>query len=377
VELALYMGMKTYQMRQKIENPAKYDWAVCSQEGCQHGFTLGAMNAGEPRTSYVEDQHPWYDCKSLLLEPPTLGFQNGVLTITCPEVFDPQDDEDYEFDSIEDAMDVTGRLLTNRRLYSVYKERIEMHWLVFEHKGLKRKIASVIIEPILSGQSFVDPLWQRALVDVAKSRNVPIIFDEVRSGLYRVGVPSCREILQVDPDITCYGNHLSGGMVPLSAAAATQEVFDAFDEDEGLLCGDAFAGHPTGCASAIHTLDAYASSIVTNGQRKPKPSLHMLFSEDGVNALSQLPLVEECFSLGTVLVVTIQEGENDDDKYHQTLSVLERLEKTGVLAKSVGNVIQITLPPLTHRDVCTKVLDAVRNAIEMSDNETCMGRNET
>jgi dethiobiotin synthetase/adenosylmethionine--8-amino-7-oxononanoate aminotransferase len=87
--------------------------------------------------------------------------------------------------------------LTN--LYAHYAEMIEMQWLVYEHKEVTKKIGSVVIEPILlgaGGMKFIDPLWQRALIDVAKGHNVPVIFDEVASGLHRVGVKSCREILK-------------------------------------------------------------------------------------------------------------------------------------------------------------------------------------
>ena len=63
------------------------------------------------------------------------------------------------------------------------------------------------IEPILigvGGMRFVDPHWQRALMDVACSKRVPIILHEIASGLSRVGVKSCREILGANPDIVSY-----------------------------------------------------------------------------------------------------------------------------------------------------------------------------
>jgi dethiobiotin synthetase/adenosylmethionine--8-amino-7-oxononanoate aminotransferase len=192
MEVAIKMGITTYQKRMGEEGNTEVDWVVCGQEGCYHGDTLGVMDVAEP-SIFNEGQHPWYEPKGLFLQTPTLGFKEGVLSIDFPD-----DDDTYEFDSIEKAMDVDARKFT--KLYAHYAELIEMQWLVYEHSEVNKKIASLVIEPILlgaGGMKFVDPLWQRALIDIAKAKNVPVVFDEVAAGLHRLGVKSCREILKI------------------------------------------------------------------------------------------------------------------------------------------------------------------------------------
>jgi dethiobiotin synthetase/adenosylmethionine--8-amino-7-oxononanoate aminotransferase len=199
MEVAVKMGIKTYQKRMGEEENEEIDWVVLAQEDCYHGDTLGVMDVAEP-SIFNEGQHPWYEPRGLFLQTPTLGFKQGVLSIDFPD-----DDDTYEFDSIKKAMDVDARILTN--LYAHYAEMIEMQWLVYEHSEVNKKIASVVIEPIFlgaGGMKFIDPLWQRALMDVAKAHNVPIIFDEVAAGLHRVGVKSCREILKMGKLCTLY-----------------------------------------------------------------------------------------------------------------------------------------------------------------------------
>mmetsp|Transcript_11419 Transcript_11419/g.16644 ORF Transcript_11419/g.16644 Transcript_11419/m.16644 type:complete len:107 (+) Transcript_11419:136-456(+) len=98
-------------------------------------------------------------------------------------------------------------------LYKHYSEQIKIDWDTYE-KEENRLIGSVVIEPVLlgaGGMKFIDPLWQRALMDVARAKFVPVIFDEVAAGLYRLGVSSCREIIQADPDIAAYAKLLTGG----------------------------------------------------------------------------------------------------------------------------------------------------------------------
>lgn len=57
---------------------------------------------------------------------------------------------------------------------------------------------------------------------------MPVIYDEVFCGLWRLGVESTRELLGEDPDVSCYAKLLTGGLVPMAATVATERVFDAF-----------------------------------------------------------------------------------------------------------------------------------------------------
>jgi acetylornithine/succinyldiaminopimelate/putrescine aminotransferase len=101
-------------------------------------------------------------------------------------------------------------------------------------------ICSPIAYFVLGGMHFVDPLFQRTMVNVCRARNIPVVFDEVFSGFYRLGPASARDLLHVDPDIACYAKLLTGGFLPLSVTLASQDVFDAFYHDstaEALLHG--------------------------------------------------------------------------------------------------------------------------------------------
>ena len=250
MEISIKMGMKTYQKWHGLsdEQASRFDWTVCAQQGCYHGDTLGAMDVAEPSV-FNKAQHPWYEPKALFLATPTLGFHNGDLKVSIPDF----DDQTVEFSSVEEAMDVEGR--HGSSLYKVYVESIQQQWDTYEHcnvRSQRRKIGSVLIEPILmgaGGMKFVDPLWQRALMDIARTKGVPIVFDEVASGLFRLGVNSCRKILKADPDIASYAKLLSGGIVPMSATLASEDVFETFLGDEtsqALLHGHSYTAHPLG-----------------------------------------------------------------------------------------------------------------------------------
>ena len=56
----------------------------------------------------------------------------------------------------------------------------------------------------------IDPAFQRALAELCRQRNIPIIFDEVFSGLWRLGHLTAAQMLGVKPDIACYAKLLTG-----------------------------------------------------------------------------------------------------------------------------------------------------------------------
>jgi dethiobiotin synthetase/adenosylmethionine--8-amino-7-oxononanoate aminotransferase len=368
IEVAIKMGMKLYQKRvgAAIDHEDDIDWVICAQEGCYHGDTLGAMNVAEP-SIFNEGQHPWYQPKGLFLETPTFGFRDGDLILTLPECYEPSFAVNRQFESIEQLFDVEARMLTS--LFSHYKEMIEMQWLVYEHSGVNRKISSVVIEPILmgaGGMKMIDPLWQRALMAIAKSRIVPVIFDEVLTGLYRLGVKSCREFLKDDPDIACYAKLLTGGLLPMGVTLATGEVFDSFlgdDKGQALLHGHSYTANPVGCVTAIHALDSLDASQIHSEHGLS------LFDLDQARELSCLPHVETSVTLGSVLAVALvcSDGVGGYGASSSILPVVaEKLLKEGIYCRPLGNVIYIMVSPMTSREECSRLTCALHRAIASS-----------
>ena len=69
---------------------------------------------------------------------------------------------------------------------------------------------------------------------------LPVVFDEVFTGLYRLGRFSSASFLQVHPDISVHAKLLTGGLVPLCATVASESVYNAFigsEKRDALLHG--------------------------------------------------------------------------------------------------------------------------------------------
>lgn len=87
-------------------------------------------------------------------------------------------------------------------------------------------------------------------MQVCQARGIPVIADEVFSGLWRLGAPSAAAAAGITPDIACYAKLLTAGSVPLAVTLASDDVFHAFDGDskaQALLHGHSYTAHPVGC----------------------------------------------------------------------------------------------------------------------------------
>ncbi len=60
------------------------------------------------------------------------------------------------------------------------------------------------------GMVMIDPAFQRAMAQHCQEHNIPVILDEVFSGIWRLGHLSAAEMLGIQPDIACYAKLLTG-----------------------------------------------------------------------------------------------------------------------------------------------------------------------
>lgn len=87
---------------------------------------------------------------------------------------------------------------------------------------------------------------------------LPVIFDEVFTGIYRLGRFTAASFLGVHPDISVHAKLLTGGLVPLCTTLASESIFRTFgasqDKTEALLHGHSYTAHPIGCQVAVESL---------------------------------------------------------------------------------------------------------------------------
>ncbi len=266
-----------------------------------------------------------------------------------------------ELTSVNDAFDWDSR--DSSQLAERYKQEVLECISTYEKAHSDCILGALILEPVLvgaGGMYLVDPLFQRVLVRECRKLGMAIVYDEVFAGCWRLGVPSCVDLLGVSPDIAAYAKLLTGGVMPLSLTLATQETFEGFLGDskaDALLHGHSFTGNPLGCAAALYALDRYESGDTTSQCAWP---------EARVAALSNSPRVVRSVALGTCLAVELGSSEGTGyDSTAESAKIAERLRSDyGLFVRVLGPVIYaMTSPGLTPDSDKNYIMDAIESVL--------------
>jgi bifunctional dethiobiotin synthetase / adenosylmethionine---8-amino-7-oxononanoate aminotransferase len=331
MEVAIKMALRAFTVRHGTSSQSdigsNQNLGILGLKGSYHGDTIGAMDACEKGVYTCE----WHDAKGFWFDPPSIGIKNGEVFITVPSALAGfTDSQTVKAPSLSWTYDIESRL--NTPLARAYALHITRTLESLNQHG-EIKLAALILEPLVMGAGgmvFVDPLFQRVLVDIVRGRRsgtssqwsgLPVIFDEVFVGLNRIGMESTGPLLGIHPDISVHAKILTGGLVPLAVTLASSSIFEAFLSDkkaEALLHGHSYTAHPIGCEVANETLSlidklslsddwtsAQASWANPDGS---KGKVWSLWSPDFVTAISKLPQVKETMTLGSVLSIKVQDN---------------------------------------------------------------------
>lgn len=125
------------------------------------------------------------------------------------------------------------------------------------HNLRKGERACVILEPIQGeGGVHIPPEgYLREVRGICDQYGAILVFDEIQTGMGRLGCWWGANRENVSPDILLVGKGLSGGIVPVSAMVATPEAFKAFDKDP-IIHTSTFSGAPIAVAAARAAIEA-------------------------------------------------------------------------------------------------------------------------
>ncbi|MGW0246336.1 aspartate aminotransferase family protein [Nocardia goodfellowii] len=117
--------------------------------------------------------------------------------------------------------------------------------------------ACVILEPIQGEAGVVIPPagYLATVAALCAEYDALLIIDEIQTGLGRTGSWWAIEQEQVRPDILLSGKALGGGVLPVSAAIASEAVYTVLDRDP-FLHTSTFAGAPIAMAAVCGALEA-------------------------------------------------------------------------------------------------------------------------
>ena len=123
---------------------------------------------------------------------------------------------------------------------------------IFEKEG--EDIAAVVVEPIAGNMGVVLPKdgYLEFLRDITKQYGSLLIFDEVMTG-FRVSYGGAQSVYNIDPDITCLGKIIGGGL-PVGAYGGKREIMAYVAPEGEVYQAGTLSGNPLAMAAGIATL---------------------------------------------------------------------------------------------------------------------------
>lgn len=215
------------------------------------------------------------------------------------------------------------------------------------------EIAAFILEPVMQGAGgmyFYHPMYLREARRLCSQYDVIMICDEIATGFGRTGRMFACEHAGIVPDIMTLGKGLTGGMMTLSAVAASEKIKDgiALSPARVLMHGPTFMANPLACAAALGSLDLLENNNVC------EKTVHIQnVLEDGLRSISGLDVVREVRVLGACGVVELKFPVD-------TVRMQAFLVNHGVWLRPFGNIIYIYPPFIISDDELKKCIEAVK-----------------
>jgi ornithine--oxo-acid transaminase len=209
-----------------------------------------------------------------------------------------------------------------------------------------------LVEPIQgeAGILVPPPGYLRAVREICTRRKVLLICDEIQTGLGRTGALLACDHEDIRPDGLTLGKALGGGLLPVSAFLARDDVMAVFSPGDH---GSTFGGNPLAAAVGHAALDLLQREDLA--QRARVMGEHLMA---GLLALAH-PAITEVRGRGLLVGVEIARG------FAPARVVCEELMREGVLTKDThGTVVRLAPPLIVTREQIDFTVAALQRVLE-------------
>ena len=200
-----------------------------------------------------------------------------------------------------------------------------------------KNVCAFMVEPIQGEAGVVvpDEGYLSGIRTLCDKYNVLFIADEVQTGIGRTGKMLATDYEDARPDILILGKALSGGVLPVSAVLADDEIMMCIRPGEH---GSTFGGNPLACVVAKSALEVVKEeNLVENAFLRGHQ-----FRDRLKNLGEQSELVKKVRGKGLLNAIVI----DDDEDSSTAWDICMKMKDNGLIAKPThGNIIRFA-PPL-------------------------------
>ncbi|WKK57184.1 ornithine--oxo-acid transaminase [Sphingobacterium sp. BN32] len=221
-------------------------------------------------------------------------------------------------------------------------------------------IAGFIVEPIQGEAGIIVPRadYLAQVRALCTQYNVLFIADEIQTGIARTGsMLASYDISDANskskPDVIILGKALSGGVLPVSAVLANDEVMLTIKPGEH---GSTYGGNPLACAVALEAV----KTVIDEDLAKRAEEMGELFRAGLTDIATRCKLITTVRGKGLLTAIVIDATEDDDTAWNICLAFKEN----GLLAKPThGNKIRLAPPLVISKEEIEECLHIIEKSL--------------
>ena len=224
-------------------------------------------------------------------------------------------------------------------------------------------IAAVIVEPLAGSTGVLVPphVYLQKLREICDKHGILLIFDEVITGLGRLGKPFAAQYFGVTPDIMTMAKGVNNAAVPMGAVAVKTGVHDTIVDagNSGAIeffHGYTYSGHPLAAAAACAALDLYKSEGLFERAATLAPHF-----EKVIHGLRDLPNVIDNRNLG--MVGGIELSNRDGKPGARAHEIFVKCFEKGALVRYTGDILAFSPPLIISEAQIDELFSIVAEAI--------------
>ena len=220
-------------------------------------------------------------------------------------------------------------------------------------------VAAFMVEPIQgeAGVIVPDEGYLSGIRNLCNKYNVLFIADEVQTGIARTGKMLATDFEDARPDILILGKALSGGVLPVSAVLADDEVMMCIKPGEH---GSTFGGNPLSCAVAKTALEVVEEENLAENAAK----MGEVFRGRMQKFIESSKLAQIVRGKGLLNAIVIDSSVESDKAWNICL----KLKDNGLLAKPThGNIIRFAPPLIINQqeiEECCNIIETTIKSFE-------------
>lgn len=229
-------------------------------------------------------------------------------------------------------------------------------------------IAGFLVEPIQgeAGVIVPDDGYLKKAAELCRQHNALFIGDEIQTGVARTGKLLACDHEEVKPDILILGKALSGGVYPVSAVLADDDIMEVIKPGQH---GSTYGGNPLACKVAIAALEVVKEEdLAQNAYEVGK-----LFRQEMQKLVAEYDLFVKVRGKGLLNAVVINDSPDSATAWDFCIA----LKNNGLLAKPThGNIIRFAPPLVMSKEQMMDCVEIIRKTLQKFELKLVAGDNE-